>query len=71
MTNYEKLMQDMTPDHLAHIIIQMETCEFCAYKFSCHEMHRWRDCTEGVKAWLKQPVEATTKQGGDSNGVHA
>ena len=57
MTNYEKIMNDMTPEKLAELISENtldNPCQFCAYRDETRCGFR---CTEGIEKWLKQEAE--------------
>lgn len=52
MTNYEKIMNDMSPDKMAEIM--KSSCSHCAYngkKFCGYE------CITGIKKWLKSKAK--------------
>ena len=57
MTNYEKIMTDMTPEKLAELISENtldNPCQFCAYRDETRCGFR---CTEGIEKWLKQEAK--------------
>ena len=54
MTNYEKIMSEMTVEKLAELISENtldNPCQFCAYRDETRCGFR---CTEGIEKWLKQ-----------------
>lgn len=52
MTNYEKIMNDMTPEKLAEIIDGVTNeCLMCAYHKKTYCMAQ---CSEGIERWLNQ-----------------
>ena len=57
MTNYEKLMSEMTVEKLAELIAE-ETldnpCNFCAYYTDSFLNSPCKTCSEGIEEWLKQ-----------------
>ena len=48
----EEWLKMMTTEHLAEWIKGHMNCNFCPMRLKCEDM---RDCTEHIKAWLKQP----------------
>ena len=57
MTNYEKIMNDMTPEKLAELIAEDRLdnpCNFCAYYRDSFLSRPCRTCSDGIKEWLKQ-----------------
>lgn len=52
MTNYEKIMNDMTPEKLAEIIDEVKNpCLMCVYLEQTYCKFR---CREGIEKWLNQ-----------------
>lgn len=59
MTNYEKIMNDMTPEKLAEIMDQATNlCLMCVYREQTYCKFR---CRDGTEKWLKQEAEDETK----------
>ena len=57
MTNYEKIMRDMTPEKLAELISENtldNPCQFCAYYRDSFLSRPCKTCSEGIEEWLKQ-----------------
>ena len=56
MTNYEKVMNDMTPEMFAEIILDgmFNPCLMCAYREKKACLFR---CIEGIEEWMKQEEE--------------
>ena len=55
MTNYEKTMNEMTPEKLSEIIDGVTNpCLMCAYHKKTYCMAQ---CTDGIEKWLKQEAE--------------
>ena len=57
MTNYEKIMSEMTVEKLAELISENtldNPCHFCAYRDETRCGFR---CTEGIEKWLKQEAK--------------
>ena len=56
MTNYERIMSEMTPEKLAEIIFDgiANACCMCAYRDKQRCGFR---CTEGIEKWLNQEAE--------------
>ena len=52
MTNYERIMSEMTPEKLADGIAN--ACCMCAYR---EETRCGFRCTEGIEKWLNQEAE--------------
>lgn len=52
MTNYEKVMNEMTPEKLAEIIAN--PCLTCAYREKEDCLFQ---CIEGIEKWLKHEEE--------------
>ena len=61
MTNYEKIMSEMTPEKLTEIIFDgiANSCCMCAYR---DKQRCGFCCTEGIEKWMKQEEE---KDGAD------
>ena len=60
MTNYEKIMNDMTPEKLAELISENtldNPCNFCAYYMDSFLNRPCKTCSEGIEEWLKQEVK--------------
>ncbi len=51
MTNYERIVSEMTPEKLAEIIAK--PCLTCAYRDETRCGFR---CTEGIEEWMNQEV---------------
>lgn len=52
MTNYEKIMSEMTPEMFVEILSgAANPCLMCSYRKQAHCPCR---CQEGIKKWLKQ-----------------
>lgn len=53
MTNYEKIMRDMTPEKLAEMILggTFNTCKNCAFQKNDRCGY---GCIDGIEKWLKQ-----------------
>ncbi|MDD7679664.1 MAG: hypothetical protein PUJ06_04100 [Stecheria intestinalis] len=65
MTNYEKIMSEMTPEKLAELISENtldNPCQFCAYYRDSFLSRPCKTCSEGIEEWLKQEEE---KDGAD------
>ena len=56
MTNYEKIMRDMTPEKLAEQATN--PCLMCVYREQTDCKFR---CREGIEKWLNQEAEDETK----------
>lgn len=57
MTNYEKIMSEMTVEKLAELISENtldNPCNFCAYYM---DFRACRTCSDGIKEWLKQEAK--------------
>lgn len=55
MTNYEKIMRDMTPEKLAEILVGVTNpCLTCAYREKKDCLFR---CIDGIEEWMKQEEE--------------
>jgi hypothetical protein len=56
MTNYEKIMNDMTPEMYAEIILEgmFNPCLMCAYRDKTRCAFH---CLDGIEKWLKQEAE--------------
>ena len=57
MTNYEKIMSEMTVEKLAELISENtldNPCHFCAYRDETRCGFR---CTEGIEKWMNQAEE--------------
>ena len=57
MTNYEKIMIDMTPEKLAELISENtldNPCNFCAYRDETRCGFR---CIDGTEEWMKQKAD--------------
>lgn len=64
MTNYEKIMNDMTPEKLAELIAEDtldNPCNFCAYYMDSFLNSPCKTCSEGISEWLKQEAEDEEK----------
>lgn len=60
MTNYERIMSEMTVEKLAEMINDgIISCEYCALREK--ELCEW-NCHTGIEQWLKQEEE---KDGAD------
>ena len=60
MTNYEKIMRDMTPEKLAELIAEDtldNPCNFCAYYMDSFLNRPCKTCSEGIEEWLKQEAK--------------
>ena len=58
MTNYEKIMTDMTPEKLAEIIDGVTNpCLTCAYREKKDCLFR---CIDGIEEWMKQEEKDET-----------
>lgn len=56
MTNYEKIMSEMTPEVIVDIV--ENPCKYCNYrKVNCVEEAHESMCKDGVYIWLKKAVE--------------
>ena len=55
MTNYEKILNEMTPEKLAYLFdYSIWSCHMCAYGDNTYcNFH----CLEGIREWLKQEAE--------------
>ena len=64
MTNYEKIMTDMTPEKLTEFIFGgiANACCMCAYRDKQRCGFR---CTEGIEKWMKQ--EAVNRKDGEAD----
>lgn len=62
MTNYEKIMTDMTPEKLARTLNWSYSCYICAYR---DKRHCGFHCLGGVEEWLKQEAKM---EGENCNG---
>ena len=53
MTNYEKVMDGMTPEMFAEIILEgaLNPCLMCAYS---NTVRCSSGCIDGIEKWLKQ-----------------
>lgn len=53
MTNYEKVMNDMTPEMFAEIILEgmFNPCLMCAYR---NTVRCSSGCIDGIEKWLKE-----------------
>lgn len=60
MTNYEKIMSEMTVEKLAEMINDgIISCEYCACEYCAlreKELCGW-NCHTGIEQWLKQEAE--------------
>lgn len=55
MTNYEKIMRDMTPENLTELINDgLNSCAYCALREK--ELCGWY-CHGGIEQWLKQEAK--------------
>lgn len=55
MTNYEKIMRDMTPEKFAELINDgLNACEYCALREK--NVCGW-NCHTGIEQWLKQEAK--------------
>ena len=57
MTNYEKIMNDMTPEKLAELLTgnsERNTCLMCAYRNIARCAFQ---CLDGIEKWLKKEEE--------------
>ena len=57
MTNYEKIMSEMTPEKLAELISENtldNPCQFCAYYRDSFLSRPCKTCRDGIEEWLKQ-----------------
>ena len=58
MTNYDKIMEEMTAEDMAELLTgnfsKSNTCLMCAYRDETRCGFR---CTEGIEKWLNQEVE--------------
>lgn len=52
MTNYERVMNEMTPEKLADMIYH--ACLMCAYRNKSNCSFR---CRDGIEEWLKQEAK--------------
>ena len=60
MTNYEKIMSEMTPEKLAELIAEDtldNPCNFCAYYMDSFLNRPCKTCSEGIEKWLKQEAK--------------
>ena len=63
MTNYEKIMTDMTPEKLAEIIDGVTNpCLMCVYREKEDCLFR---CIDGTEEWMKQ--EAVNRKDGEAD----
>lgn len=55
MTNYEKIMEEMTAEELAELLTgnfsERNTCLMCAYRNTARCAFH---CLDGIEEWLKQ-----------------
>lgn len=51
MTNYEKIMNEMTPAKLAILLDWHTPCFICAYR---NTVHCGFHCLDGIEEWLKE-----------------
>ena len=60
MTNYEKIMEEMTAEELAELLTGnfsvRNTCLMCAYRNTARCAFH---CLDGIEEWLKQEAEVT------------
>lgn len=55
MTNYERIMSEMTPEMFVEILDgTTNPCLMCSYRKQAHCPCR---CQEGIKKWLKQEAK--------------
>ena len=58
MTNYEKIMEEMTAEELAELLTgnfsERNTCLMCAYRNTDRCAFH---CLDGITTWLKQEAE--------------
>lgn len=60
MTNYDRVMNEMTPEKLAELISENtldNPCHFCAYYMDSFLNRACRTCSEGIEEWLKQEAK--------------
>ena len=60
MTNYEKIMSEMTPEKLAELISENtldNPCNFCAYYMDSFLNRACKTCSEGIEEWLKEEAK--------------
>lgn len=60
MTNYEKVMNEMTPEKLAELISENtldNPCQFCAYYMDSFLNRACRTCSDGIEEWLNQEAK--------------
>ena len=58
MTNYERIMSEMTVEKLAELISENtldNPCQFCAYYYM--DFRACRTCSDGIAEWLKQEAK--------------
>lgn len=58
MTNYEKVMSEMTIEKLANLIDMFmldKSCDFCAYYMNLNRV--CGVCRDGIEEWLKQDAK--------------
>ena len=61
MTNYEKIMSEMTVEKLAELISENtldNPCQFCAYRDETRCGFR---CIDGTEEWMKQKAVESEK----------
>ncbi|WP_154502484.1 hypothetical protein [Stecheria intestinalis] len=55
MTNYERIMNEMTPEMFVEILDGMTNpCLMCSYRKQAHCPRR---CQEGIEKWLNQETD--------------
>ena len=58
MTNYEKIMEEMTAEELAELLTgnfsKSNTCLMCAYRNTARCAFH---CLDGIEEWLKQEAK--------------
>lgn len=57
MTNYEKIISELTIDNLADKMEKYTPCETCPIKPFCKASSTDTNCNDIFKAWLQQEVE--------------
>lgn len=60
MTNYERIMSEMTPEKLAELISENtldNPCQFCAYYNDSFLNRACRTCSEGIEEWLMREAD--------------
>ena len=70
MTNYEKIMNDMTPEKLAELISENtldNPCNFCAYYMDSFLNRPCKTCSEGIEKWLKREAAKDSNEKGRVN----